>query len=106
MEIANNETEEMLDYLVEDTLQLGINMQLFSLFIRSLYAENSISSSVENGPAFIQLRDATRNDAVVYLKARTEKMQPKFEIIFCGFFFVISEQFLVSAFEEKCPILE
>jgi len=43
-------------------------MHLFSLSMRSLYCEEKVSASVENGKEFISLRDATRDDAVAYLR--------------------------------------
>ena len=71
--MATQEAERTLNVLAKDMPQLGVKMQVFSLSMRSLYAQNSVSSSVENGSDFIKLRDETRNDAVAYLKARTEK---------------------------------
>jgi hypothetical protein len=43
-------------------------MHFFSLSMRSLYCEEKVSASVQNGEEFISLRDATRNDAVAYLR--------------------------------------
>ena len=71
--MATDEAEKILDILGKDLPQLGVKMQQFSRSMRSLYAENSVSSSVENGPEFIRLRDETRDDALEYLNARTEK---------------------------------
>ena len=71
--MATDDAKKTIDALANEMPQLGVKMQLFSLSMRSLYADKSVSSSVENGPEFIKLRDETRNDAVAYLKARTEK---------------------------------
>jgi hypothetical protein len=60
--------EEALLVLTADLLNLGISMRIFSLSMRSLYCEDKVSASVENGKEFISLRDATRNDAVAYLR--------------------------------------
>ena len=70
--MANAEVEKCVNDMVQDLPDLGKKMQLFSLAMRSLYCEKSISRCVEGGSEFIKLRDDTRNDAVTYMKARTE----------------------------------
>lgn len=55
--------------LLEDQLrEMPVDMRLFSLTLRSLYAEMSVGTSNETAIKFRQLRDDTRNDAMVYLK--------------------------------------
>ena len=44
------------------------DMRLFSLAMRSLYAEKAVGSDTETAQKFRKLRDDTRNDAMVYLK--------------------------------------
>ena len=73
--MATDDAKKTIDVLANDMPELGVKMQIFSLSMRSLYAENSVSSSVKNGSEFIELRDETRNDAVAYLKARTDRNQ-------------------------------
>ena len=70
--MATDEARKTIDALAKIMPELGVKMQICSRSMRSLYAENSVSSSVENGSEFIKLRDDIRNDAADYLKARTE----------------------------------
>ncbi|XP_078344259.1 uncharacterized protein LOC144629886 [Oculina patagonica] len=44
------------------------DMRVFSLAMRSLYAENAVGSNTTSARKFRKLRDDTRNDAMVYLK--------------------------------------
>lgn len=60
--------EKGIAKLQDQLPEMPKNMRAFSLAMRSLYADKSVSSSVENGAEFIRLRDETRNNAVVYLK--------------------------------------
>ena len=48
--------------------EMPADMRLFSLTLRSLYAEKSVGTSDETTVKFRKLRDDTRNDAIVYLK--------------------------------------
>ena len=66
--MASKESEQSISLLVKNFSELGKNLRIFSLSIRSLYADKAVSASVENGAEFIRLRDETRNDAVAYLK--------------------------------------
>jgi len=63
-----DKTKQCIEKLSDDLPNLGRSMQIFSLSMRSLYCEEKVSASVENGKEFISLRDATRNDAVAYMK--------------------------------------
>jgi len=49
-------------------LGMPTDMRLFSLAMRSLYAERAVGSNTKTARKFRKLRDDTRNDAVVYLK--------------------------------------
>lgn len=44
------------------------DMRLFSLAMRSLYAQSAVGSNAATAQKFRKLRDDTRNDAIVYLK--------------------------------------
>ena len=44
------------------------DIRLFSLAMRSLYAQNAVGSNSTTAQKFRKLRDNSRNDAVVYLK--------------------------------------
>ena len=44
------------------------DMRIFSLCMRSLYAEKAVGTNTEPARKFRKLRDDTRNDAMVYLK--------------------------------------
>ena len=62
-------TENQLATLNEGMKDLSTNMRCFSLSMRSLYAEKTVSSESNVAIKFIQLRDDTRKDAMVYVKA-------------------------------------
>ena len=47
---------------------MSTDMRLFSLSMRSLYAEKAVGTGTEPARRFRKLRDDTRNDAMVYLK--------------------------------------
>jgi len=66
--MADEKTQQSVEKLTADLPNLGRSMHLFSSSMRSLYCEMKVSVSVENGEEFISLRDATRNDAVAYLR--------------------------------------
>ncbi|KAK3738579.1 hypothetical protein QZH41_009999, partial [Actinostola sp. cb2023] len=54
---------------INDALQsLPIDMMKFSLYMRSLYVEKAVGTDSAAARKFRQLRDDTRNDAMVYLK--------------------------------------
>ncbi|XP_071834871.1 uncharacterized protein [Apostichopus japonicus] len=48
--------------------ELPKNMRLFTLCLRSLYAENAVGSSASNATEINNIRDQTRRDAIVYVK--------------------------------------
>ncbi|KAK3737714.1 hypothetical protein QZH41_000175 [Actinostola sp. cb2023] len=54
---------------INDALKsLPNDMMMFSLYMRSLYVEKAVGTDSEAAQKFRQLRDDTRNDAMVYLK--------------------------------------
>ncbi|KAK3738576.1 hypothetical protein QZH41_001184 [Actinostola sp. cb2023] len=68
---------EQAPTMVEDKALLNINdalktlpndMMKFSLYMKSLYVEKAVGTDSEAAQKFRQLRDDTRNDAMVYLK--------------------------------------
>ena len=48
--------------------KMPMDMRLFSLAMRSLYAQSAVGSNSATARKFRKLRDDTRNDAMVYLK--------------------------------------
>ena len=48
--------------------EMSFNMRMFSLTMRSLYAEKAVGTNDELARQFRELRDKTRDDAIVYLK--------------------------------------
>ena len=57
-----------LDTLEYNLLEAPRNIRLFSLSLRSLFAENAVGTPTDTAVRFRKLRDDTRNDAVVYVK--------------------------------------
>jgi len=60
--------QQSLILMAGDLPLLARHMKNFSEKMRSLYVEEKISITVENGEEFNTLRDAIKNDAVAYLK--------------------------------------
>ena len=54
--------------LAEQLKEMPADMRIFSLTMRSLYAENAVGTQHELARRFRELRDRTRDDAMVYLK--------------------------------------
>ena len=67
LQISQSADEEVtnLKTIIKD---MPIDMRLFSLALRSLYADNAVGGDSKSVEDFRKLRDATRNDAMVYLK--------------------------------------
>ena len=67
LQISQSADEEVtnLKTIIQD---MPIDMRLFSLALRSLYADNAVGGDSKSVEDFRKLRDATRNDAMVYLK--------------------------------------
>ena len=47
---------------------MSVDMRMFSLTMRSLYAEKAVGTDEEVAKEFRKLRDDTRNDAMVYIE--------------------------------------
>ena len=63
-EECKNEAVSLKEHLHE----MPRNVHLFSLSMRSLYAEQAVGTSTKTAQKFRQLRDGTRQHAMVYLK--------------------------------------
>ncbi|XP_063959611.1 uncharacterized protein LOC135155051 [Lytechinus pictus] len=61
------EAEKGLRSLEQNLIEIPKDMVLFSLSLRSLYAENAVGGNDETTEEFRKLRDLTRDDAMVYL---------------------------------------
>ena len=67
LQISQSADKEVLN-LETIMRDMPTDMRLFSLAMRSLYAESAVGSNSPTAKKFRKLRDDTRNDAVVYLK--------------------------------------
>ena len=61
-------TKKEVDELRGILKDMSGNMRLFSLTMRSLYAEKAVGTDEEVAKEFRKLRDDTRNDAMVYIE--------------------------------------
>ena len=61
-------TEYEVKKLGESIKDMSVDMRIFSLTMRSLYAEKAVGTKTELARRFRNLRDETRNDAMIYLK--------------------------------------
>ena len=66
--VKNSKVGNELASLCKELEKLPTNMRLFSLALRSLYAENAVSSDTDVAKKFKKLRDDTRKDAMIYVK--------------------------------------
>ena len=62
------QTEISVEDLREQLKSMPVDMRIFSICMRSLYSDRAVGTSFEGARKFRELRDKTRNDAVVYLK--------------------------------------
>ena len=62
------EIEQLTTDLRQQLEDMPKNIRLFSRSVRSLYAQNTVGKTAEASQKFRELRDDTRNDAMVYLK--------------------------------------
>ncbi|XP_068729707.1 uncharacterized protein [Montipora capricornis] len=98
-EMKQNTMEEVK--LLEDQLrEMPVDMRLFSLTLRSLYAENSVGTRNETAIKFRKLRDDTRNDAMVYLKCILP-LSTKFVACISDYF----EYYETLQYDEWCTML-
>ena len=62
------QTENSVKDLREQLQNMPVDMRIFSLCMRSLYSDQALGTSSKGASKFRELRDNTRNDAMVYLK--------------------------------------
>ncbi|XP_033121898.1 uncharacterized protein LOC117120911 [Anneissia japonica] len=60
--------ETQLNDLADTVMEVPKRMRMFSLSMRSLYAETALSGSSDTAREIIKIRDDTRKDALVYVK--------------------------------------
>ena len=68
MSEIQKKAEKGVTNLKSSLIQMPIDMRIFSLSMRSLYADTAIGTSGETAKKFRKLRDDARNDAAVYLQ--------------------------------------
>ena len=80
--------------------EMPTNMHLFSLSMRSLYAEKAVGTSASAAQMFRQLRDDTRQHAMVYLKCILP-ITTKFVMVLKDYF----ATYEALSYEEWCEML-
>ena len=68
MSAMERTTKHQVDELREGVKNMSVDMRMFSLTMRSLYAEKAVGTDEEVAKEFRKLRDDTRNDAMVYIE--------------------------------------
>ena len=68
MSAIEKKSKNQVDELREGLKNMSVDMRLFSLTMRSLYAEKAVGTDEEVAKQFRKLRDDTRNDAMVYIE--------------------------------------
>lgn len=86
--------------LREQLREMSVDMRLFSLSLRSLYAESAVGSSSELAIKFNKLRDDTRNDAMTYLQVILP-LSTKFVASISEYF----EYYDALSYEDWCDML-
>ena len=100
MSDIQNTTEIVVDVLRENLRIMPKNMCLFSLSIRSLYANKAVGTSTDVSKRFRKLRDDTRKDAILYLKCHLP-ISTKFVSSIKEYF----EYYDALDYEEWCELL-
>ena len=95
-EVCKNDAVSLKERLHE----MPRNMHLFSLSMRSLYAEQAVGTSTNAAQKFRQLRDDTRQHAMVYLKCILP-VTTKFVMVLKDYFATYD----ALSYEEWCEIL-
>nr|XP_054759270.1 uncharacterized protein LOC129265289 [Lytechinus pictus] len=103
MAVSRNEdnTKKGLQTLEESLSEMPLNMRLFSLSMRSLYADKAVGGGSQAAVDFRKLRDNTRDDAMVYLKG-VLPVATKFVSNISEFF----EFYTALSCEEWCDMLK
>ena len=68
MSAIEKKTKNQVDDLREGVKGMSVDMRMFSLTMRSLYADKAVGTDEEVAKQFRKLRDDTRNDAMVYIE--------------------------------------
>ena len=68
MSDTEKQAENSVKDLREQLQSMPVDMRIFSLCMRSLYSDQAVGTNSEGARKFRELRDKTRNDAMVYLK--------------------------------------
>ena len=95
-EACKNEAVSLKTHLHE----MPTNMHLFSLSMRSLYADQAVGTSTKAAQKFRQLRDGTRQHAMVYLKCILP-ITTKFVMVLKDYFATYD----ALSYEEWCELL-
>eukprot|EP00112_Aurelia_sp_Birch-Aquarium-sp1_P011486 Seg2415.1 transcript_id=Seg2415.1/GoldUCD/mRNA.D3Y31 product="hypothetical protein" protein_id=Seg2415.1/GoldUCD/D3Y31 len=66
--MSTEETKTALSVFQEAFIEIPAQMRIFSLCMRSLYADSAVGTGAEASRKFRVLRDHTRDDAQAYLK--------------------------------------
>ena len=68
MSDTEKQAENSVKDLREQLQSMPVDMRIFSLCMRSLYSDQAVGTNSKGARKFRELRDKTRNDAMVYLK--------------------------------------
>ena len=68
MSDIEKQAEKSVKNLREQLQSMPVDMRIFSLCMRSLYSDQAVGTNSKGARKFRELRDKTRNDAMVYLK--------------------------------------
>ena len=68
MSDTEKQAENSVKDLREQLQSMPVDMRIFSLCMRSLYSDQAVGTDSEGARKFRELRNKTRNDAMVYLK--------------------------------------
>ena len=101
MAVVSRETEREVKTLEKNLKDMAVDMRIFSLTLRSLYAEIAVGTDEETAMEFRRLRDDTRNDAMVYLKCILP-VSTKFVSSISDYF----EYYDALNYEEWCEMLQ
>ena len=97
MSTIEKKTKNQVDDLREKVKKMSVDMRIFSLTMRSLYADKAVGNDGEVAEEFRKLRDDTRNDAMVYIKGILP-LTTEFVTSISSYF----EYFDALTFEEWC----
>ena len=67
MSDTENQTEGFITELLEQLRSMPVDIRIFSMSTRALYSNVAVGTNTAPAEKFRELRDKTRNDAIVYL---------------------------------------